>query len=134
MGRGGGSAVHSGNSSASSSSLTLKDIESPYYLSNGDHLGLFLVSHHLNDSNYSTWSRVMLMALMAKNAKNKMGFVNGSISCPDSGDLLFDSWIHCNNMVISWILNSVTKEIADSLLYMNTTAEIWEDLRERFHQ
>ena len=130
MARCGGSTVHSGNSS-SSSSLTSDDTESPYYLSNGDHPGLFLVSHNLNDSNYETWSRAMLMELTAK---NKVGFVNSNISCPDSGDLLFGSWIRCNSMVISWILNSVTKEITDSWLYLNTTAKIWEDLLERFHQ
>ncbi|KZV41298.1 hypothetical protein F511_40297 [Dorcoceras hygrometricum] len=37
-------------------------------------------------------------------------------------------------MVISWILNSASREIADSLLYISTTYEIWNDLRDRFHQ
>ena len=37
-------------------------------------------------------------------------------------------------MVTSWILNSVSKEIVDSLLYIETVSEIWQDLRDRFHQ
>ena len=37
-------------------------------------------------------------------------------------------------MVISWILNSVSKDIASSVIYANTTQEMWEDLKERFAQ
>ncbi|XP_073049654.1 uncharacterized protein [Primulina eburnea] len=37
-------------------------------------------------------------------------------------------------MVISWILNSVVKEIGDSLMSIPTAYEIWIDLRDRFHQ
>lgn len=37
-------------------------------------------------------------------------------------------------MVISWILNSVIREIVDSLMYFSTAHEIWTDLRDRFHQ
>ena len=72
--------------------------------------------------------------LMALTRKNKVGFVDGSIPCPDLSDLFYGSWVRCNSMVISWILNSVSKEIIDSLLYMDTAIEIWADLRDRFHQ
>ena len=37
-------------------------------------------------------------------------------------------------MVTSWILNFVSKEIADSLLYIETALEIWQDLHDKFHQ
>ncbi|KZV34540.1 hypothetical protein F511_28631 [Dorcoceras hygrometricum] len=37
-------------------------------------------------------------------------------------------------MVISWILNSVTRDIADSLMYMPTAREMWIDLHDRFHE
>ena len=37
-------------------------------------------------------------------------------------------------MVTSWILNSITKDIIDSLLYINIAFEIWGDLCNRFHQ
>ncbi|XP_073022668.1 uncharacterized protein [Primulina eburnea] len=73
------------------------DSSSPYFLQNGYHHGLVLVSHSL-------------------------------------ADLLYGAWVRCNSMVISWILNAVSREIADSLMYMATAHEIWIDLRERFHQ
>ncbi|XP_075475801.1 uncharacterized protein LOC142512543 [Primulina tabacum] len=49
-------------------------------------------------------------------------------------DLLYGAWIRCNSMVILWLLNAVSREIADSLMYMATAHEIWIDLRERFNQ
>ncbi|KZV47147.1 hypothetical protein F511_16989 [Dorcoceras hygrometricum] len=110
---------------------TLEDSSSPYYLHNGDHPGLTLVSNPLIGSNYNTWRRAMIVALTAK---NKLGFIDRSIDRPRSEDLLYGSWIRCNSMVISWILNSVARNIADSLMYMQTAEEIWTDLYERFHE
>ncbi|XP_073057276.1 uncharacterized protein [Primulina eburnea] len=110
---------------------SIDDSSSPFYLKNGDHPGLNLVSHALTGTNYNTWMRAMSMALTAK---NKLGFVNGSFSRPPNEDLQYGSWLRCNSMVISWILNSVNREIADSLLYFPTALEIWLDLRDRFQQ
>ena len=50
---------------------------SPFYIHNGDHPGMVLVSHYLTRSNYNTWSCSMLMALIAK---NEVGFVDGNIT------------------------------------------------------
>ena len=57
-----------------------------------------------------------------------------SIPRTAANDLLYSAWTRCNSMVTSWILNSVAKDIADSLLYINTAFEIWGDLRDQFHQ
>ncbi|XP_075492397.1 uncharacterized protein LOC142530447 [Primulina tabacum] len=104
----------------------LEDSSSPFFLQNGDHPGLLLVSHQLTGSNYNTWSRSFSMALTAK---NKLEFVDGDIIRPQVNDQLFGAWNRCNSMVISWILNSVSKEIADSLMYFSTAHEVWIDLR-----
>ena len=71
--------------------------------------------------------------LMALTTKNKINFVDGSISRPSPNDLLFSEWNRSNNMVISRVLNSISREISDNLLYIDTTNEISEDLHDRFH-
>ena len=71
---------------------------------------------------------------MALNAKNKMGFVDGSLSQPQVDDHSAPIWSRCNNMVISWLLNVVSKEIVDGLLYLDTAQSVWSDLHDRFHQ
>ncbi|XP_073041749.1 uncharacterized protein [Primulina eburnea] len=71
---------------------------------------------------------------MALTAKNKLVFVDGAYLRPPMDDLLYGAWNRCNSMVISWLLNSVSREISNSLLYIPTASEIWIDLRDRFHQ
>ncbi|XP_061341652.1 uncharacterized protein LOC133287968 [Gastrolobium bilobum] len=116
---------------SSGSSSTMEDASSPYSLQGSDHPGLVLVTHFLDGTNYSSWSRAMLIALTAK---NKFVFVDGSVPRPADAELLFPSWNRCNLMVISWLLNSVTKAIVDSLIYFSNVSDVWNDLRTRFQQ
>ncbi|RVW76462.1 hypothetical protein CK203_056873 [Vitis vinifera] len=44
------------------------------------------------------------------------------------------TWSRCNDMVHSWIVNTLNPEIADSVIYYSTAHEVWEDLCERFSQ
>ncbi|EXC16177.1 hypothetical protein L484_024345 [Morus notabilis] len=82
--------------------------------------------------NYASWSRAMMIAL---SVKNKLGFIDGSITKPEGTDLnLLSSWIRNNNMVISWILNSVSKEISARSLFAEFAFEIWFDFKDRFQQ
>ena len=108
-----------------------EDSNSSFYLSNGDHPGLGLVSNSLTGSNYNSWHRSMIIALIAK---NKFGFVDGSIAKPEIGDNLYHFWSRCNNMVMSWILNAVSKDIADSIMYIHDARSMWIDLHDRFNQ
>jgi len=70
------------------------------------------------------------------NAKNKLGFIDGTIQMPSAKSQLDDHalWKRCNDMILSWILNSITPELASSVIYSTTTQEVWEDLRNRFSQ
>ena len=103
----------------------------PFSLHQSDHPGMVLVSKVLEGDNYSTWSRAMRISL---SAKDKIGFVIGSIKPPSSTNNSFLSWQLCNDMVISWLLNFIHPNIANSVIYVETTAKIWADLREPFLQ
>ncbi len=103
-------------SASSISSITLiGDASHPLYLHHGDSLGSLLVSQMLNGENYNSWRRSMIMALTAK---NKLEFVDGTLVklliSPD--DPFIPPWIRCNNMVLSWIMNYVSKEIDVSII------------------
>ena len=69
---------------------------------------------------------------MALTTKNKIGFVDGTIPRAAQTGLLFNAWNRCNSMVTLWIINSVSKDIADSLMYIATAAEIQTDLCDHF--
>lgn len=69
---------------------------------------------------------------MALSAKNKLSFVNGDYEKPAEGSQLLPLWERCNSIVISWLLHSVEKDIATSIIYTPTAAQIWKDLSQRF--
>jgi hypothetical protein len=118
--------------SSGSSPLQRDESTNQLFLHHGNSPGTILVSQPVSGENYNTWSRSMIMALTAK---NKIGFINGTITAPNDETLpSFNLWTRCNTMVISWILNSISKDIALSVIYANTAQEMWEDLKERFAQ
>lgn len=59
---------------------------SPYYIHSSDNLGQIFVNEPLRDGNYGEWVVDMTNALYAK---NKIGFVEGTIPMPNvnSNDL-----------------------------------------------
>ncbi|KAF8389291.1 hypothetical protein HHK36_025984 [Tetracentron sinense] len=101
-----------------------------FYLHHSDQPGVVLVTQLLNEENYGTWSRAMLMAL---NIKNKEGFINGTIQKPATTSTTeLQQWTRCNNLVKSWLLNSISHDIGASVIYNEVAHEIWDDLKERF--
>ncbi|KAL6329870.1 hypothetical protein AAG906_039781 [Vitis piasezkii] len=60
-----------------------------------------LVPTKLNGVNYPSWTKSMIHALTAK---NKIGFVNGSIQPPSEigQPTNYALWNQCNNMILSW--------------------------------
>ena len=42
----------------------------------------------------------------APNARNKVGFVDGTIETPNHGSPDFYAWTKCDSMVISWLFNA----------------------------
>jgi hypothetical protein len=73
---------------------------------------------------------------LALNSKNKLGFVNDSIKAPseETDPEGYATWSRCNDMVHSWIVNALSPEISNSVIYYSTAHEVWEDLREQFSQ
>lgn len=72
--------------------------------------------------------------MIALSAKNKLSFINGTTTKPAANAPTFPFWQRCNDMVTSWILNVLSKDIADSVLYANSAREIWSELEDRFVQ
>ena len=84
----------------------------------------------LSGDNYNTWLRSISRALRAK---NKLGFVDGTIT-PPTDPVEKSKWSRCDDLVASWVLNSVTPEIHGSILYANSAHDIWKDLSDQFSQ
>ncbi|KAB5524575.1 hypothetical protein DKX38_022324 [Salix brachista] len=117
--------------SSSSKSVYENDSSSPYFFNSSDNPGGVLVSCLLKGDNYPTWRRAMMNALRAK---NKLGFVDGSLLKPKEDIKEIQTWEKCNSMVISWIFNALAPELHDSVAYVDSAHEMWGELQERFSQ
>ncbi|XP_030479061.1 uncharacterized protein LOC115696292 [Cannabis sativa] len=123
--------VDDDSTQAPQSRLVVDDPSSPFFLSTGDHPGLILVTTVLTGTNYQPWKRGITMALTAK---NKIAFINGSIPRPEPGIPTLNSWLRCNNMVMSWLVNLVSSEIAQSIMYFDLATDMWNDLAEHLNE
>lgn len=103
----------------------MDNANSPYFLLGGDHPSLIVVSHPLREIDYNSRSRSMYVPL---SVENKDGFVDGLISKPLDTYPNVGARLRCNNMVIAWIINSIFRDIAGRLLYLDTAKVVWRDL------
>ncbi|XP_021296666.1 uncharacterized protein LOC110425909 isoform X1 [Herrania umbratica] len=109
----------------------IEDPRSPYFLHHTDHHGSIVINPKLTSSNYCSWSHFFLLAL---SIRNKTRFIDGSIKQPSSTDELYSSWTRCNNLIVARLLESISEPIATNVFYMNSAAEIWQTLKNRFSQ
>ena len=78
-------------------------------LHNSDHPGMVLVSAPLTENNYLSWSRSMQIAL---GAKMKLCFIDGTFTPSEEDAPQFANWKKADCMVLSWLLNSISKDIS----------------------
>lgn len=105
------------------------DPSSVFYIHPSDANTTQLVSVKFNGTGYSNWKRSIMLSL---SAKNKLGFIDGTVVKPDIGTVEYKAWERCNDLVCSWLLNNLDESISRSVLFFKTAREIWLDLEERF--
>ncbi|XP_021726194.1 uncharacterized protein LOC110693369 [Chenopodium quinoa] len=103
----------------------------PYYLGNSDNSNTPLGTIVFNGKNYVNWSRSVRMAL---GAKNKLGFIEGKIPKLNVSSDDYNQWIRNDCMIRCWLSASVTPQIAEQMLIVNSAREFWTELAERFGQ
>ena len=64
--------------------------------------------------------------------KGKDDYLNGVAAKPNKTDEKFKVWNAENNMVMSWLINSMTNDIGENFLLYGTTKEIWNAAKEMY--
>ncbi|XP_060216451.1 uncharacterized protein LOC132643935 [Lycium barbarum] len=90
-----------------------------------------LVSIPFNGTGFVHWRSSMVTSLTPK---NKLGLITGKIAQLDTNSPLYSFWERCNDMVKAWIINSLTRDIAISVMCLPTAKEVWSDINDRFGQ
>ncbi|XP_015160312.1 uncharacterized protein [Solanum tuberosum] len=94
--------------SSGSTSTVRMDIPSPFYLHPSENAAV----------------------LKALSVKSKTSFINGKLAKPNPDDPSFQQWERCDDMITSWILNSLSPNLRDSLQYVNNAEELWAELED----
>ena len=105
------------------------DHNHPLFLSSSDVAGSVQIEIQLTGmENYTLWSRAMRLNLLTR---NKLGLIDGTIT-RDAFKVDYEKqdWDRCNIMVISWIVNNVSKELVSGILFCSNASVVWRDLKE----
>ena len=78
-----------------------------------------------------SWARSVFLAL---SSRNKIGFMDGSITEPDSSSSLYYSWSRCNTTMLSWLTYSLSMDLKTSAMYINNAKGLLIDLKDRLSQ
>ncbi|KAL0315083.1 UNVERIFIED_CONTAM: Retrovirus-related Pol polyprotein from transposon RE1 [Sesamum calycinum] len=109
-----------------SNNRTRTDLKSSPSIENSS---LTLVSAPLTGENYLMWSRAVRFTL---GAKKKLSFIDGRSVRPADNSEELNEWIRIYCMIITWILNSVSKEIVDAFIYATSARALWLELEARY--
>ncbi|CAM8888782.1 unnamed protein product [Rhodiola kirilowii] len=99
--------------------------DDPYYVGNNELTGNSIVSKVLlGQENYGTWRKSMEIAL---SGRLKLSFVNGAY--PKPVDLVMRAkWQRCNDVIMSWLICSVSEKIVGEILHARDVMTAWKDL------
>ncbi|PWA82224.1 hypothetical protein CTI12_AA171650 [Artemisia annua] len=116
------------------------DPSNPLYIHLSDGPGSLPIQEKLiGAQNYRSWRRAVEIGL---STKRKLGFVRGTVLRPSvipvppttaaQNAANIELWETCNNLVISWIMSSISESIAKSIMFIDSACEIWIQLETRF--
>lgn len=105
---------------ASSKSMEITSVESSSHT--------LITTHKLNGINYIQWSQSVRMFICGK---GKDEFLSSQNEQPKITDLEFKKW-KVDNMVMSWLINSMTNEIGENFLLYETAHRFWDVVKETF--
>ncbi|XP_076914887.1 uncharacterized protein LOC143574047 [Bidens hawaiensis] len=93
-----------------------------------DYPGMILVSKSFDGIGFGAWKRATIVAL---STKNKSGFINNKVVRPINEHQLA-LWQRCNDMVISRILNTFSRDISYSVLYAENAQQLWNEINVQY--
>ncbi|KAL0342724.1 UNVERIFIED_CONTAM: Retrovirus-related Pol polyprotein from transposon RE1 [Sesamum calycinum] len=78
------------------------------------------------------YERDVLSIYVSLGTRMKLGFIDGSFPQPATGSKTFEQWRRVDLMVISWIWNSISKDIVEAFMYASSSRELWLELQRRY--
>ncbi|KAK3031449.1 hypothetical protein RJ639_035272 [Escallonia herrerae] len=90
---------------------------------------ILITKNKLTGHNYRQWAKSVMMFI---SRKGKDDYLTGAASPPRKDDLSFRMWKTENNMVMSWLINTMDNEIGQNFLFYDTAYEVWTVTKETY--
>ncbi|KAL2942085.1 Retrovirus-related Pol polyprotein from transposon RE1 [Bienertia sinuspersici] len=101
----------------------------PMYLAPNESTQMQLSPTLFDGNNFLTLSRSVKLSLRAK---NKMGFVVGTLKQPNRNSKEYPKWLRNDHMVRCWLFRSMKEEIANDFCLVESAQQFWEQLHEMY--
>ncbi|KAL0319936.1 UNVERIFIED_CONTAM: hypothetical protein Sradi_5255100 [Sesamum radiatum] len=121
--------AESGSSAGNATAIQIAPDQEHMQLQSSDHPGMVMVSALLTGNNYFAWSRAVRRALTVK---MKLDFIDGSAVRPTGNGEDFKRWNRTDSMLTTWILNCMSKELAEAFMHVGSSRELWLELQAWF--
>ncbi|XP_050137711.1 uncharacterized protein LOC126614131 [Malus sylvestris] len=69
---------------------------------------------------------------LALRERSKLGYVNGAIAAPAATSPTYGAWLCKDQLVISWLLNSMERRIAEIFSYSESSMHLWKQVNEMY--
>ncbi|CAM8903825.1 unnamed protein product [Rhodiola kirilowii] len=104
-------------------------VDDPYFFNSNEITGSSIVSEVLvGRQNFVSWAKSKEIAL---SVRSKLVFVLGKHS-KSTDPTLSSKWKHCNDVIMAWLLNSVSKNVVSHILHAKDAASAWRILYTRY--
>ncbi|XP_078151231.1 uncharacterized protein LOC144546570, partial [Carex rostrata] len=80
----------------------------------------------LNGKNYLPWARAAMIALKGRGT---YGYVTGDKKKPTANS---ETWEKIDSNIMTSILNSIEPKLSEQFVYLDTSAQMWEKIKQRF--
>ncbi|KAF8412062.1 hypothetical protein HHK36_000015 [Tetracentron sinense] len=91
--------------------------------------GMKITTEPLNGSNYLYWSNAAKLFI---SSRSKLGHINGKNKAPNESSMEYNDWLSNNHLVMTWLLNSMEKNIARTFRFHTTAEGIWNMAKELY--
>ncbi|XP_070667448.1 uncharacterized protein [Malus domestica] len=69
---------------------------------------------------------------LALGGRSKLRFINGSSEPPESTSPTYDAWHATDQLVISWLLNSMEPKLSELFSYSESSLILWESVKDMY--
>jgi len=107
--------------------------QSPYFVHPSDSPGAIITAIKFDGKNYDLWEMTIRTSLKSK---NKLSFIDGSITKPDLKDRVITeegkAWEMVKSMIVSWIMNVIDPKLHKGEAYVDSAQKLLENIQKRY--